>query len=425
MDATLKANPHPAQAVIHNAPGRFKVLAAGRRFGKTRLGVLECLDVASKGGLAWWVAPSYKISQVGWKPLSRIARRIPGVDVRLGDLEVRLPGGGAVAVRSADSAGGLRGEGLNYVVLDEAAFMREDAWTEELRPALSDKLGGALFISTPKGRNWFWSIYMRGLSGDQGWAAFTYPTSANPYIANSEIEAARADLPELVFQQEFEAQFVDMEGSVFRRIQEAATLEAIDKPIAGRQYIAGVDVASSIDYTVICVMDVQARQLVYMDRFNRVDYNVLEDRLAGVCKTFYLTALTIESNSIGQPVIDQLTQRKLPVIPFTTTNATKQTAITALQSAFEHAEIKIINNSILIGELLSYESKRSPNGSMTYSAPAGMHDDCVMALAIAWWSMVNNTPLPERQPVQSSRWNIGQQQEIEQAADTGSRWRRF
>lgn len=387
METTLRAKPHPAQAAVHASPARFKVLSAGRRWGKTRLGVLECLDVAGRGGLAWWVAPSYKISQVGWKPLSRIASRIPGADVRLGDLEVRLPGGGTVAVRSADSEGGLRGEGLNFVVLDEAAFMRDTVWTEELRPALSDHLGGALFISTPKGRNWFWSIFQRGAAGEAGWASFTYPTSANPYIAKSEIEAARKDLPELVFLQEYEAQFVEMEGAVFRRIQEAATLEAIEKPLQGRQYIAGVDVASSVDYTVICVLDVQTKELVYMDRFNRVDYSVLEDRLSAVSKRFRLASLTIESNSIGQPVLDKLAQIGLPVVPFVTTSATKQAAITALQSAFEHAEIKIINSPVLIGELLSYESKRNPSGSFTYSAPAGMHDDTVMALAIAWWSL--------------------------------------
>jgi hypothetical protein len=382
--AQINANPHPAQRAVHNSPARFKVLSAGRRFGKTRLGVLECLDVAAHGGLAWWVAPSYKISQVGWKPLSKLARRIPGAEIRLGDLEVRLPGGGAVAVRSADSAGGLRGEGLNFVVMDEAAFMREAAWTEELRPALSDHLGRALFISTPKGRNWFWNVWRRGEAGEPGWAAFKYPTSSNPYIAASEIESARRDQPELVFQQEYMAEFVDMEGAVFRRIQEAVTVEAIDKPLPSRQYVAGVDVAASVDYTVICVLDVQAKALVYLDRFNRVDYNVLEDRLSAACQQFGLVNMTIEANSIGQPVLDKLYSLNLPIQAFTTTSATKQAIITQLQSAFEHGEIHILNNPVLIGELLSFESKRSPSGSFTYSAPDGMHDDTVMALAIAW-----------------------------------------
>jgi hypothetical protein len=390
-ETRLRANPHPAQAIVHASSARFKVLSAGRRFGKTRLGVLECLDVASLGGIAWWIAPSYKISKVGWRPLVRIARRISGAEIRLGDLEVHLPGGGMVAVRSADNEGALRGEGLNFVVMDEAAFMRETAWTEEIRPALSDKLGGALFISTPKGRNWFWRIFQRGLADAEAykgeWASFTFPTSSNPYIAPSEIASARADIPELVFLQEYEAQFVDMEGAVFRRIQEAATVAGVDRAERNRQYIAGVDVASSVDFTVVCVMDVQAKTLVYMDRFNRVDYNVLEDRLVAIHDRFRLASMIIETNSIGQPVLDKLFSLRLPIVPFTTTNATKQSAITSLQSAFEHGEIKIINNAVLIGELLSFESKRSPSGSFTYSAPEGMHDDCVMALAIVWQSL--------------------------------------
>jgi phage terminase large subunit-like protein len=379
---------------VHNDPARFKVLSAGRRWGKTRLGVLECLDVASKGGRAWWVAPSYKISEVGWRPLSRMARRIPGAQVKLADREVTLPNGGAVAVRSADSPGGLRGEGLDFVVFDECAFMREEAWTEEIRPALSDKQGRALFISTPKGRNWFWSIYQRGEQNEPGWASFTFRTVDNPYIPPAEVEDARRDIPELVFLQEYEAQFVDMEGAVFRRIQDAATLEPLADPLPDRQYIAGVDVAASIDYTVIIVMDALTKEMVYMDRFNRVDYSTLEDRLAEVNRRFQLESMSVETNSIGAPVIDALNARGIYVIPFTTTSATKQGIITKLQSAFEHGEIHIINNAVLIGELLSFESKRSPSGSFTYSAPDGMHDDCVMALAIAWnsingsWSIV-------------------------------------
>ena len=92
----------------------------------------------------------------------------------------------------------------------------------------------------------------------------------------------------------------------------------------------------------------------------------------------------MEANSIGQPVIDQLYSRGLPVIPFTTTSGTKQVIIQNLQAAFEHGDIRIIDDPVLIGELLSFESKRSPSGSFQYSAPDGMHDDCVMALAIAW-----------------------------------------
>ena len=368
---------------MHNSQARFKVLSAGRRWGKTRLGVNECLDAAAQGGRAWWVSPSYKTSEVGWRPLRQIARKIPNAEIRLVDRMVTLPNGGFVAVRSADNPDSLRGEGLDFVVMDECAFMQKEAWTEAIRPSLSDRQGKALFISTPKGRNWFWEAYMRGINGEQGWQSWTYPTSTNPFIDKGEIEAAKRDLPEIIFRQEYLAEFVDDQGGVFRRVQESAVLSP-SEPENGKQYVAGVDVAASVDYTVVTVLDAESKEMVYMDRFNRVDYPVLIDRLEAVYKRYHLTSMVVESNSIGRPVIDELVARGLNIVPFTTTSATKQAIIQNLQAAFENGQILVLNNQILVGELLSFESKRNASGGFSYSAPDGMHDDCVLSLAIAW-----------------------------------------
>ena len=380
---TINALPHAGQKEVHNSDARFKVLSAGRRWGKTRLGVNECLDAASKGGRAWWVSPSYKTSEVGWRPLRQIARKIPNAEVKLVDRTVTLPGGGFVAVRSADNPDSLRGEGLDFVVMDECAFMQKEAWTEAIRPSLSDRQGKALFISTPKGRNWFWEAYMRGVNGEEGWESWTFPTANNPFIAASEIEASKRDLPEIIFRQEYLAEFVDDQGGVFRRVQESAVLSP-SEPENGKQYVAGVDVAASVDYTVVSVLDAESKEMVYMDRFNRVDYPVLIDRLEAVYKRYHLTSMVVESNSIGRPVIDELVARGLNIVPFTTTSATKQAIIQNLQAAFENGQILVLNNQILVGELLSFESKRNASGGFSYSAPDGMHDDCVLSLAIAW-----------------------------------------
>ena len=389
MEITIERNFHPAQREIHASAARFRVVDAGRRFGKTRLGVWECLEVALGGGRAWWVAPSYPIAQVGWRPLRRIGARLPGSDVRLAEMSVMLPRGGEVRVRSADNPDSLRGEGLDFVVMDEFAFMKAEAWHEALRPALSDKLGRALFIGTPRGRNHFWELYQRGVRGDDGYQSFTYPTAANPYIKTSEIESAKHELPEIIFRQEYLAEFIDDAGGVFRRVQEAARLLPLSNPIQDHQYICGVDVAASVDFTVVSVIDAASHEMVFMDRFNRVDYNVLVDRLAAAYKHWNITSMKIESNSIGQPVIDQLYARGLNIIPFVTTNVTKQVIIQALQAAFENGNIAILNDPVLIGELLSFESKRNASGSFSYAAPEGMHDDAVMSLAIAWDCIAN------------------------------------
>jgi hypothetical protein len=381
---------HPAQFTVYENPARFRVVSAGRRFGKTWLAVTECLKVAMDGGRAWWISPTYKMSNVGWRPIRQVCSALDGVSVNKAERQAIFPGGGLVAVRSADNPDSLRGEGLDFVVMDEAAYISPDAWKEAIRPALSDRQGRALFISTPRGRNWFWDVYRRA-DIDKDWASFTYPTSANPYMPPGEIEAARAELPEITFRQEYLAEFVDSEGAVFRRIHEAAILDPLDGPLEGHQYSAGVDVASSVDYTVITVMDSATKEMVWMDRFNRVDYPVLEDRILSAYRRWNLDGMVVESNSMGQGVIDHLREHDLNIIAFTTTSVSKQDVIQRLQSVLEHGLIKIINDPVLVGELLSYESKRTNSGNYTYSAPEGQHDDCVMSLAFAVYGIFNDT----------------------------------
>lgn len=214
----IDVHPHPGQREVHESPARFKVLACGRRWGKTRLGVNECLDVAAHGGRAWWVAPSYKMSEVGWRPLARLATQAGG-EVRKGERQIALANGGTVTVRSADNPDSLRGEGLDFAVLDECAYMQADAWRYALRPALSDRRGRALFISTPHGLNWFRDLWEYARQGqDSEWAAWQFTTADNPHIDPTEIEAARRILLSRIFRQEYEADFLtDAPGALWKR----------------------------------------------------------------------------------------------------------------------------------------------------------------------------------------------------------------
>jgi phage terminase large subunit-like protein len=333
------------------------------------------------------------MAQVGWRAISRLGRQVPGAEVRLSDMLINFPGGGSTQVRSADDPQSLRGEGLTLAVLDECAFMREIAWTEALRPALSDKLGGALFISTPAGRNWFWRLWMRGQdAAERDWRSWRFPTRDNPYIAPSEIEAARRDLPERIFQQEYEAEFLESSGEVFRRVLDAATATGMG-PQPGRQYVMGVDWAKSADFTALTVMDVAAREVVYLDRFNQIDYIVQRARLQALAERYRVDAIIAESNSIGEPIIEQLQRDNLPVRGFQTSNATKAQIIEALALAFEQGTIRILPDPVLIGELQAYEMERLPSGMTRYSAPEGMHDDTVMSLALAWSAVADSGPL--------------------------------
>ena len=222
-DVILRFPPlHEAQQEIHDEGSRFQVVAAGRRFGKTRLGSIRCIEVAmgirGTPGRAWWVAPTYKIARVGWRAIRSASLNIPNIDINKSEMEITYPTGGVVAVRSADSQAGLRAEGLDLIVLDEASRIKEEKWTEDLRASLSDRLGTALFISTPKGFNWFHEMWLRGESEDHGsWSSFQYPTSANPLISELELAEAREELGSHVFAQEYLAEFVEVSGGLFKK----------------------------------------------------------------------------------------------------------------------------------------------------------------------------------------------------------------
>jgi len=380
----LRVQLHPAQREVFESTARHRVLAAGRRWGKTRLGALECLICALRGGHAWWVAPTYPVALIGWRLMKSWSRRVPGASISESERRVEFPGGGWLQVKSADNPDSLRGEGLDLAVVDEAAFVKEDAWTEALRPALSDRQGRALFISTPAGRNWFWRLYLAGQT-EPGWASWQFPTSANPHIAAEEIEAARRDMPERAFAQEYLAQFLEDAGAVFRRVLDAATATRKSGREAGHQYVMGVDWAKSSDYTVITVVDITANEMVDMDRFSEIDYALQTQRLRLLYERWRPEAIVAERNAMGEPLVEQLQRAGLPVTPFTTTNATKAQIIDGLALALERGDLRILNDPTLVGELQSFTMERLPSGLLRYTAPAGLHDDCVMSLALAWY----------------------------------------
>jgi len=388
---------HEGQREVAQNPARFKVVSAGRRWRKTALGVVMCAVRLLKGLRSWAVYPSYPMSQVAWRMAKNIAWQIPVARIKESERLVTIPGTGMFQVKSASDPDSLRGEGLDFVVLDEAALIKEEAWTNSLRPALADKKGEALFASTPKGRNWFWRLYERARQSDNGeWKAWSFPTSSNPYIDPSEIEAARELLPELVFLQEFLAQFLEAIGAVFRSIVANATAVGQEEQIAngeGRHdYAFGVDWGKHEDFTVLHVLDLTEKALVKQDRFRQIDYALQTRQLKALYECFHPITIIAERNAMGEPLIEQLLRDGLPVQPFLTTNASKAQAIDALALAFERGDIKIIPNQTLIAELQAYEAKRLPSGLLRYSAPEGAHDDYVMALALAWQAVAMGTP---------------------------------
>lgn len=252
---------HPMQKAIADDPSRFKVLACGRRWGKTRMAVSVAIRDLLEGKRVMWVGPSYQIASVGWRSLEFIGKQLPGVTVKQGERKL-IYKEGWVQIRSADSEGGLRGEGLDLLIVDECAHVRDfqAIWEQELRPALSDRKGRAIFISTPKGYNHFYELFKCEL---EGWKSWQMPTYTNPYMDQVEIDVARGQLPDLVFRQEYEAEFVQLAGAMFHR-EYFEIVETLPKLKVGRHWDLAASTGTKNDYSVGCKGGVDQDGNVYI-----------------------------------------------------------------------------------------------------------------------------------------------------------------
>jgi phage terminase large subunit-like protein len=289
---------------------------------------------------------------------------------------------------SLDQPDVARGRKYDLIVVDEAAMIRhlEEAWNAVLRPTLVDTRGGAWFLSTPKGLNFFKHLYDRGADpGFPDWAAWQMPTLSNPYIPPEEVEDSRKTLPERTFAQEFEAVFLESEGQVFRKVLEAATATPQQSALEGHRYCVGVDWGRAHDFSCFVVVDCTTREVVALDRSNQVDYQIQLGRLQALAARFRPDAIYAEQNAMGEPLVEQLQRMSLPVYPFQTTNASKMAVIDGLALGLERGELRLLHDEVLLNELLAFQAERLPSGLIRYTAPEGLHDDCVIGLALAYY----------------------------------------
>jgi hypothetical protein len=233
---------------------RFRVVVAGRRFGKTFLCIYELLRVAlgARSRNCWYVAPTYKAAkEIAW---AMLIESIPdGYIERKNEtsLTITLRNGSTISLKGAENPDSLRGRALDFVVLDEFADMRPEAWYEVLRPSLSDRKGSALFIGTPKGRNHFYDLWTRGVDGYESWQAFQYTTIEGGNVEAQEIEAAKHDLDERTFQQEYEARFVNYSGIIYYGFNREQSVKTYKGPI--EELHIGMDFNVDPMSAVVCV----------------------------------------------------------------------------------------------------------------------------------------------------------------------------
>ena len=268
-------------------------------------------------------------------------------------------------------------------------MVNRDAWESTLRPTLSDTQGRAVFISTPRGRNWFYELFARGQDPQYpDYESFTFPTSSNPYIKDEEIEQARATLPSDVFSQEYLAEFMENSAGVFRHIL-SCVKGALEEPQPGHVYVIGWDAAKYTDFSVITVVDIGRKHVVAFDRFNGINYTLQLERLEAVAKKYNNARVIMDSTGQGDPLLEQVKASGIYVEGMNFTNAKKQQLIDNLSLQIEQEEVSFPEIKELINELSVYKYEMTRAGNVTYAAPSGYHDDCVISLALAVWELTH------------------------------------
>lgn len=368
--------PHPGQRAIMDGAKRFNVVACGRRFGKTTLGgILLARPMLQGGRNCGWFAPTYRLLEEAFAEHRRLYRPVITRAVQSPSPRIELINGTAVDYWTlADPSIVARGRKYARVVIDEAAMAPhlEEAWTQAVRPTLTDHVGDAFFFSTPKGRNFFATLY--GMADhDPEWTRWQMPTTDNPWMPPAEIVAARASLPSIAFMQEYLAQFVDADGARVKR----EWLRYGPPPIGKPMYM-GVDLAISTktdaDYTSAVVISKDDDGTVYVIDAARVraPFEGVLRFVRDMAAKWEPESIAIEQVQYQAAVIQELLRTtRLPVRGIKP-DKDKLTRFGPMEARYEQG--LVVHTPGLPAwfqeELLSF--------------PIGAHDDTVDALSYAW-----------------------------------------
>jgi hypothetical protein len=383
----------PWQLKVWQSKKRFKVLACGRRVGKSNFAIKKTLAegvAAPKGSAVVYVAPTQsQARQICWDALLDEGKDVIK-SAHVNSMDITLVNGVKIHVRSAENPDTLRGLKLYFAVIDEAAFIKDDTiWTKIIRPALSDLEGEAILISSPSGRNWFYDLFKYAESGDdEDWEAYHFTTYDNPTIKPKEIEAAKKSLSSFVFRQEFEASFATAGSGLFKE----EWIKFSEEPAQGSYYIA-IDLAGfedvsknasaskkRLDQTAIAIVKVtdDGNWWVKKIEAGRWDIQATALKILQAIREYQPIAVGIERGALKNAVLPYLSDlmRKnncyAHIQDLTHGNKKKvDRVIWSLQGRIEHGRLSLNcdeNFDELVDEMLMFPS-------------VGVHDDLIDALS--------------------------------------------
>ncbi|WP_316797311.1 terminase large subunit domain-containing protein [Pedobacter agri] len=380
--------PHASQLKVLNSPKRFVTLLAGRRFGKSAISACISISNAANQRYVAYVTPTYALAKIFFEEILEL---MPNglVTSNKTDLTITFLGGGYIQFFTGERLDLFRSRKFHYVIVDEAAFIPdlENGWLKAIRPTLTDYQGKALFISTPKGKDYFYQLYNKGLDElETDWVSFHFSTFDNPHISLAEIETARLELPEAVFNQEYLAIAGESTSTIVAtKYIVAGTLKELStEPTA----VYGIDISSgSNDYCVITGLS-HTGNMTYFDRWRSPDFDILYNKVKALPAE---KLKVIDKTGIGTPALHELNKSVQNIIGYTISTTTKPELIKNMILGIEQGNLKF--NEHTANELSIFEYTYTSTGHLKYGNKAGSanYDDSVISMALAYKHLPNAT----------------------------------
>ena len=352
-------------------------------------------------GVYWHIFPTAsEAKDAVWRDPNMLFNILPRdlVDrVNQVEMVVYFKNGSVLQLKGADDPDYLRGAGPVGIVLDEFAKMKYEAW-QVLEPILRANNGWCWFIGTPKGKNHLHRMYVRGQEGHDEWKSWLLKASTSGIIPKDQLdEAYRTAHDKSFYNQEYECEFLEGEGSVFRNVR--AVMTASPHPPDQRHlYVLGVDLAKHRDYTVVVVYDRTTNQQVYQDRFNKLEWPYVKKKIKAVSDHYNKALVVLDATGIGDPIFDDLAREQVPVLPYKITQPSKKDLIEKLSIWIDQGNFKMLPIQDTLLEFENFSYIMGQTGQIRYGAPEGFHDDIVIAHALAVSNLqpLLTVPLPPK-----------------------------
>lgn len=380
MNITVKLiKPYKLQREIIEDDARFKVVCSGRRVGKSTLSIVLSSINLLNGKRVAYITPEYTLAE---KFYDDIIENFPEEVIERKNksrVSFSLKTGGMIKFFSGEAINRVRGWEFDFIVVDEAAYIPdlEFEWQQSLRPLLMKTKGKALFISTPNGKNYFYSLFQKGVNGEDGFKSWQFSSHHNPYLPEDELNELISTMPEAIYKQEILAEPGENVSNPFGT--DAIMRNTITQLSNNEPVILAADLARVNDWTVIIGLDSQG-VMCYFDRF-RMPWEMTIDKLKELRAKFPFVQLVLDATGVGSVILERAQHEIYNVYGFEFSSTSKPKVIHQLIKAVEMNEIKF--NDITAREMNTYQYKYSSSGNLKYEAAPGYNDDCVAALAMA------------------------------------------